>query len=42
MFVKIIIEKVFPAWAGMNRIVDIQDERNVGVPRVGGDEPVLH
>ena len=30
---------MFPAQAGMNRILDIVDNVFIGVPRAGGDEP---
>ncbi|CCF98720.1 conserved hypothetical protein (fragment) [Ralstonia solanacearum K60] len=30
---------VFPAWAGMNRRTQSDDQPDEGVPRVGGDEP---
>nr|CUV12148.1 conserved protein of unknown function [Ralstonia solanacearum] len=32
---------MFPAWAGMNRLVQHVSDSVERVPRVGGDEPVL-
>ncbi len=32
---------VFPAWAGMNRPGTGKSHLAIGVPRVGGDEPVM-
>ena len=33
-------QKVFPAWAGMNRGEGGRNQRGDRVPRVGGDEPM--
>ena len=33
---------VFPAWAGMNRVLSMLLRNIICVPRVGGDEPLEH